>query len=635
MDSKLKILEDRLNDFFYQISQETPKPTLSLSNEGQETKEPPKPNLLCIPWSAGSGKTSTIIEFIYKYWNDGIIYSTTTISELERVKKGLLELYEKDENKDSDKEKFFKKHIFEFHSKSPDWDKVKERPNYLYQYRVLLVTDATLKTLPPSLLVNQNPMYRELNPLEGTIRKWIITDEKPTLFTKFVLNKNEVVTHSSILPSIDFRGDNNNPLNHYLDYGKVGQNALHLIVDQCSGKGSNLPVKSVETTSTRYNQKMAKFDIVESKRLVLDPDHINTRRARVLLEKVSVDIENINKFKVAEGDHFEFPDLEYTYDISDVIGPIHLNFDGTGDILFSKSRKWKIAKNDFPYTFKGTFEPLPTYQSISRKLKNKTSEDFDNFTSRLEDVDSYINNIADIIVDRINEGELPLIVTWKNLDSYATKDNGAEIIVSSVKSSINSLIEIEMSKRGFVLDKDYYLTYWQSGKTRGTNEFIEATCLVALEPLFLPSSEIELINLSLWTNPNNPIRAKDIFLAEFVQCIYRTRLRRGDPIKVFVPNELLEVSVDAMAYLNVDFTQLDPNFFYIIYKDKLRKNLFEDLELIVKSGNMINLGTIKFKDKFEVFELIPRSRRDIGKYENLFKALKELGIKIYIADQEI
>ena len=319
----------------------------------------------------------------------------------------------------------------------------------------------------------------------------------------------------------------------------------------------------------------------------------------------------------------------YRYDISKVLGPTHINFDGTGDITFGKSPLWKIAKNRFPYKFEGLgeFIGIPNYQSISRNRKAKTGES--NGQSRMEEVSEYISNLVKITEESILRGEKPLLITWLSLNSeYSTK----EVSEMNAKETVhvNDSVKEELSKLGYEYGTHYYATYWQSGKTRATNEFIDSDSIIVVEPLLLPNDVISDMNESLSTSS---ISAKDIFLAEFIQSIYRTRIRRGEPIKVYVSQEVADYCLQAQLYFGCSLEVLDPKLFYVYYKDHLRKNYFEDLANAVLAGKLVRLDRMEFESKQELFDIVPRARNAMEKYDPFFSAMKTVGIDVYIAGE--
>lgn len=620
----LQDLEEAIKEFNIQYAKENLDPETGIMKLS--------PKMLCIPWSAGSGKTSTIIEFIAKNWMDGIIYSTNTKEELERVKAGVAELLKDDARA--------LKHLKSFHSDAPDWEFLKENPKELTRHRVLFVTDNTMKSIPPSILLNQVEQYQEMAPGVDKIRKWILTDEKPTLFNKVVIGKETVPVHCDVLSGLDEIGELN-VVNRYFDYGELGRMAIEntTAITSTSGRTSlerklpraNLKKILKQVTARKYNQSTRQMEEHIVDRYEIDPEHINSRKAKAQIEMMNRDIQIIDKERrqIPLGSNFEYPELIYRYDISKVLGPTHINFDGTGDITFGKSPLWKIATNKFPYQFEGLgeFIGIPNYQSITRNRKVKAGES--NGQSRMEEVSEYISSLVRITEESILRGEKPLLITWLSLNSeYSTK----EVSEMNAKETvhINDSVQGELSKLGYEHGVHYYSTYWQSGKTRATNEFIDSDSIIVVEPLLLPNDVVSDMNESLSTSS---ISAKDIFLAEFVQAIYRTRIRKGEPIKVYVSQEVADYCLQAQLYFGCSLEVLDPKLFYVYYKDHLRKNFFEDLANAVLADKLVRLDRMEFESNSDLFDTIPRSKRETSRYTALFQGIKEVGISVYIAGE--
>lgn len=592
------------------------------------------PKLLCIPWSAGSGKTTTICEFIAKYWKDGIVYSTKTIDELREVRRKIEAI--------NPSEFLNKKRIVEFHSEDEKWEFHKNNPEELMNYRILLVTDATMTTMPYSILLNQLQQMSETRPGGGT-RKWILTDEKPTLFNKIVINRQLVPAHCTAINRVDVFSDPN-PVNSYFDLGSrgkelavsalgsiLGSPSVSLISDKSSSK--MLKTTTQETTISKIDPITYGIVEIKAERENIDPNHINTRRLRVFMEQAQPLAENYAKLESSTklGDTLDCPDYIQIQDISTVIGPTHINFDGTGDILFSKSSSWEVAENKFPYQFKGQFLGLPNYETIKRNYKTRKNSESGH--ARMKAEEEYIDNLVEITLESIERGETPLVITWKNLHtSYEMEDSSR--LTATTNLQISEELIARLSKEGKVLNKDYSTTYWQSGKTRATNEFIHCDTLLALEPLYLPEYVIADINASL---KSNSITAKDVFRAEFVQAIYRTQVRCGKPVKVYVSEKLLDDCIEVQRYLGFDLGDseelLDPKFFFMFYKNFLRKNHFEDLAKLSELGFMKNMTKVEFNSLSELFDTGLRQERKSKAYKALFISLREVGISVYISGE--
>ena len=113
----------------------------------------------------------------------------------------------------------------------------------------------------------------------------------------------------------------------------------------------------------------------------------------------------------------------------------------------------------------------------------------------------------------------------------------------------------------------------------------------------------------------------------------RTRIRKGEPIKVYVSQEVADYCLQAQLYFGCSLEVLDPKLFYVYYKDHLRKNFFEDLSSAVLAGKLVSLDRMEFESNSDLFDTIPRSKRETSRYTTLFQGIKEVGISVYIAGE--
>lgn len=122
--NQVELLEYRINEILFQLKKEETELELhNLTNPKNKIIEEKKPTQICIPWRAGAGKTSTIAQFIARHWEEGIVYSTSTILELQRMRKLILEL-----------DPSLEKRIIEFHNENPDWEELKANSDKLRRH---------------------------------------------------------------------------------------------------------------------------------------------------------------------------------------------------------------------------------------------------------------------------------------------------------------------------------------------------------------------------------------------------------------------------------------------------------------------------------------------------------------------
>lgn len=537
---------------------------------------------LCIPWSAGSGKTSAIIDFIAEYWRLGIIYSAGTIEELEIVYTKLLEKMPiRHHNK-----------IFRFHSKRPDWDEVKDNPDLLKNYPVLMITHPTLSTMLPSYLVSRKQGYSETRP-KDSVRRYCITDEKAIYSKEFTISKEhmgylKLLFQNTDIEDIDF-------LQNYSKLLPLGLNTAENVLQEFKGNNVKLP-----TINDR---------IVEN--------HIYGRTVRLVTELLYPKIEQVGSIGNLTSPIYA-EDTSIVYDISN-IEINHINFDGTGDIIFNGSNSWFVAKNKFPYKFSGEFNLIQDEVEVKRlSTSTNTSEEFSIANNIKDFIDSVVNNA----IKSIKLGNKPLIVTWKDLTH--TSKNSSELSNSDFKIKLKSISNIEklLLEKGYTKDKDYYLTHWYSGETRATNRFKDANEIWLYQTCFLPQSELSKLRKVF---DNETLTIQDLFVAEIVQAIYRTSVRCGGYVKVYFNQPLISSIIKVKDYLGLDNQVFNGLSMDLLDSLKIRKNLKEDIKKLADFfGDVSSLKNSNLEiDLDTIFSICPRYARKKQAYSSLITSLKD------------
>ncbi|WP_306260424.1 hypothetical protein [Pararhizobium sp. IMCC21322] len=87
---------------------------------------------------------------------------------------------------------------------------------------------------------------------------------------------------------------------------------------------------------------------------------------------------------------------------------------------------------------------------------------------------------------------------------------------------------------------------WVANTTRGTNDYIDCTHLIYLYDQYMNTY------IKNWLGPNSDTNAQDRYaLTELIQWVYRSRVRRGEPIVLYLPSKrmrrLLNTWLDAGA----------------------------------------------------------------------------------------
>ena len=132
---------------------------------------------------------------------------------------------------------------------------------------------------------------------------------------------------------------------------------------------------------------------------------------------------------------------------------------------------------------------------------------------------------------------------------------------------------------------------------------------------------------------NTEVSIDKLMISELLFVLKRTRIRRGETIKVYVSQEVADYCLQAQLYFGCSLEVLDPKFFYMYYKPFLRKNHFEDLAKLAELGFLKSMTKLEFSSLQELFNIGLRSNRKLQDYRKLFESLKEVGISVYIAGE--
>lgn len=132
---------------------------------------------------------------------------------------------------------------------------------------------------------------------------------------------------------------------------------------------------------------------------------------------------------------------------------------------------------------------------------------------------------------------------------------------------------------------------------------------------------------------NTEVSIDKLMISELLFILKRTRIRKGEPIKVYVSQEVADYCLQAQLYFGCSLEVLDPKLFYVYYKDSLRKNHFEDLAKLSELGFMKSMTKVEFNSLSELFDTGLRSNRKFQDFKKLFISLREVGISVYISGE--
>lgn len=134
----------------------------------------------------------------------------------------------------------------------------------------------------------------------------------------------------------------------------------------------------------------------------------------------------------------------------------------------------------------------------------------------------------------------------KNLRQRELKDIEANnIMITCVKSAW-----VETGKTGgFKQGSRLGSALWVANKTRGTNKYAHCSHAIYLYDQNLDPT------LSRWLGVDNQKEFNDAYaLTEFIQWLYRSRIRKGLPITVFIPSERMERIFKTWLYSFEDYS---------------------------------------------------------------------------------
>lgn len=440
--------------------------------------------VLC--WGAGSGKTTAIRQFICEKFVDGIVYATFTKEEATKM--------------------------------------AYDVASFIGHSRVLLLHTDSYKMIGDeeismSEYINQNPRLIQEYPVVITTHRRLLIDP-PHLYTA-VLNRSK--SHKSPMRGYIFIDEKPNV------YDKIAvQNSVRDLISLATAGETN-PDFAVEKFENMLRSDNAKI-LKSASNLIwyltgTSPEkEIAKDRAMHILYTI-FELESTESDLVINNDDGEFYVYYYHLGLLDV--PNLVIFDGTGDCLFRDSQDWNIIHNNkFNYKFRGSIEQLDLY--LPRNINELDSGSLFEWVEKLHEV---IGNVL-LMNERV------LIVTWKSLHGQLSLLETNDDIPMSINTQVQPETEFSdyvtklLMKNGIARDQ-FDVTYYQSGKTRATSEFSDCDAIIFLGAFQLPNYVIHEYNKV----NRSKITGTDYLLAEVVQSIYRTRIRKGQAVNVYLSSD--------------------------------------------------------------------------------------------------
>ena len=205
---------------------------------------------------------------------------------------------------------------------------------------------------------------------------------------------------------------------------------------------------------------------------------------------------------------------------------------------------------------------------------------------------------------------------FKLFDSTLVKFRQIEEFDFSTDNQCLAIFDNDEILQGLSKVKNLKMHKWKQGYL---DDYSDIESILLLDRLQMHQSRVVDAREEL---NNREISMENLMISELLFILRRTRIRRGEPIKVYVSQEVADYCLQAQLYFGCSLEVLDPKLFYVYYKDHLRKNFFEDLASAVLAGKLVSLDRMEFESNSDLFDTIPRSKErqvDIPPYSKGLK----------------
>lgn len=215
----------------------------------------------------------------------------------------------------------------------------------------------------------------------------------------------------------------------------------------------------------------------------------------------------------------------------------------------------------------------------------------------------------------------------KLFDSTLVKFRLLEEFDLSTDNQCLAIFDNDEILQGLSKVKNLKMHKWKQGHLE---DYSNVDSILVLDRLHMHQSRVVDAREEL---NNTEVSLDKLMISELLFILKRTRIRKGEPIKVYVSQEVADYCLQAQLYFGCSLEVLDPKLFYVYYKDHLRKNYFEDLAEATLAGKLVKLDRMEFESKQELFDIVPRKTRAYQQYSAFFSAMKTVGISVYIAGE--
>lgn len=562
----------------------------------------------------GSGKTTIIKEIIRQDRGNGVLYAAATIKECNEMYEYCKSLYESLGKSDKLKDEVIVLHS-DYRSEGVDNNSWRNNPLSIQDKLVVICTHHKLLNSDPTLLIRYN--HRQLNinndlnifrranmvytgssEVANYPREYILIDEMPTCDSL-----NIKVSRAVILL-----------LGSYLGYLAEDRKTF-IVIDE------NRYICGLNRMRNIY------YNIIPKNLQPIKPtDELNKIMIEVLL---SIIMSNYDEYANSDED---FIDISYNISdlVSDVVNSKYILFDGTGDLTFVNSERFKVLTFDNKYSGNIGIEIIRS--NMNRYVK-PTDYDEETLLAKLRE---NVNMLVDI-VNRSDNGTL--IVTWKNLksDEYKVSKNGINVTCTALDDSFSLPDYYRRMIYGAGVTKPFEIIHYQSGLDKATNEFRDYDQIVFLGEFHVPNHVIAKFNeqYKCKTNPSNYLTY------QLVQAVCRTRIRKhtGESIKIYFTKDWSSNAINNLVdYIKsdkikevkpLDSTALDGIKPKWVENTRILMNYSKEFRSLIEHHES---GDIEFTLD-ELSELIPMKVRRVQSYYSMMNYYKKLGINMIVTSE--
>lgn len=586
----------------------------------------------------GSGKTTAIKKLIASEYREGILYSAATIDECNQMYQYCLTLVDEGTPGGLKKDDIVVLHS-DYRSEGTDANLWKHNPEKLKEKRILICTHHKLMNEYPELLTNYNRcklrrddlslLKRAMFKFDETgvsylPRQLILIDEVPTCGTL-----NEKISKSFIK--------------------LLGQKDCRMIVDEDTGKVRvilNDPLKYLPLDTFSTVEKVYNDIVSEDKSLMIFDTSTELGKLKTGLV---LSILHDNYEDLVECDS---KDLRITYSLADLVMQGMMSriiiFEGTGDLTFRESEKFKVLTYDNKYSSNLSIVKIP-----ESNFKVSRYQSASEFVKRKDEVLNEYRKVLDSLLESISSGAGTLIVTWKNfkLDGEVSGSSLSPVTESSNPDfDIKRYIESYLLSKGISPNK-FDVIHYQSGLDKSTNMYKDFDSVVFLGEFHVPNYVVSEFNDTYKCHTDSYYYT----LYQVVQTVCRTRIRQhasNCSVTAYFTSDWNDSVIDSLAkyVANNRFViekgkPIDLNLSFI--RPKWRKELQILNELNPKVMEIVQYGVKDAAESDEeikdsivdgrysmdidpevLYTLIPKSEKKVRAYYPLLSYLEKLGITL-------